>query len=289
LYCRFGPAGNPDSFYREGYKSSLDMPKWLRERGLSAYEYQCVRGVKISEATACRLGEQAAENDISLSIHAPYYINLAADDPDLREKTRKHLFDSLLAAGWMGAGLVVFHPGSPKGDRAGAMTRARQLLGEVVRQAAEEGLGGIFLAPETAGKRSLLGSLDEVLDLCGVSAQIMPTLDFAHLHAASNGGFQCEEAFAGVFRKMEDFLGKGRTKRLHIHFSPVQFTAAGEKRHMTTKDAGYGPDFAFLAGLLAGAGMDFTVICESAGLQAEDALYYKALYERAASMSGIGN
>lgn len=281
MYCRFGPAGNPDSFYREGFKSSLDMPKWLREMGLSAYEYQCVRGVKIGEAAARRLGEQAAGNDISLSIHAPYYINLATADPQLREKTKKHLLDSLAAASWMGAGVVVFHPGSPAGDRARAMIRARQLLGEVVRQAGEEGLDGILLAPETAGKRSLLGSLDEVLELCGISDRVIPAVDFAHLHAASGGGFRCEDAFAAVLKKTEGALGRGRAKRLHIHFSPVQFTAAGEKRHMTTQDPGYGPDFALLAGQLARMGTDFTVICESAGRQAEDALSYMNIFEKA--------
>lgn len=282
MNIRFGPAGNPNSFYDEGHKSSLDMPGWLYKKGLTAYEYQCSRGVNIGEETARRLGQLAGEYGISLSIHAPYYINLATDDEVLRQKSINHLMKSLTAARWMGAGTVVFHPGSGKGDRQGSMKRAKKLLGEVIQQAGEEGLKGICLAPETMGKKSLLGSLDEVLELCSISDTVMPALDFGHLHAASLGGFELEEAFAGVFDRVEASLGKEAFKRLHIHFSPVEYTSAGEKRHRTTRDEGFGPDFAHLARQLISRSAQFTVICESDGLQAEDALVFKSIYEKMA-------
>lgn len=279
MQTRFGPAGNSNSFYEEGHKSSLDMPRWLREKGLNAYEYQCSRGVNIGEETARELGRKAAESGIYLSIHAPYYINLATPDPEGREKTRKHLMKSLMAARWMGARVVVFHPGSGKDDRSGAMKRATALLKDIAKQAREEGLGDIMLAPETMGKKSLLGSLEEVLELCGAGPNIIPAIDFGHLHAVTRGGFGVEEAFAGVFEKIEAVLGKEALGRLHIHFSPVEYTNAGEKKHMTTRDAGYGPDFSFLAALLVHYSAQFTVICESDGCQAEDALVYKSIYE----------
>jgi len=284
LDVRFGPAGNPDSFYREGHKSSLDMPRWLREKGLNAYEYQCSRGVNISEETARKLGGLAAEYDIHLSIHAPYYINLAAVGPDARDKTRKHLISSLRAARWMGARVVVFHPGSAGGDRASAMDRAGKLLADVVRQAREEGMDGIFLAPETMGKKSLLGSLEDVLDLCSLDDHIIPAIDFGHLHAVGGGDLISREAFASVLGRVREALGR-RLKRLHLHFSPVEFSAAGEKRHRTTRDQGFGPDFACLAPLLLEYSLDFTLICESDGLQAEDALVYKSIFDRVSSIT----
>lgn len=280
MNIRFGPAGNSNAFYEEGYKSSLDMPGWLKLKGLNAYEYQCSRGVNIGEETARKLGQLASENGIYLSIHAPYYINLAAADPDLREKTRNHIMKSLTAARWMGARVVVFHPGSGKKDnRDDSLKRARSFLGEVSKQALDEGFGDIFLAPETMGKKSLLGSLDEVLDLCSVNSNIIPAIDFGHLHAVSQGGMAAEEAFAGVFDRVESVLGKDAFKRIHIHFSPVEYTEAGEKRHRTTRDQGFGPDFTHLARQLAKHSAEFTVICESDGLQAEDALMYKSIYE----------
>jgi deoxyribonuclease-4 len=284
LRVRFGPAGNSDSFYEAGYKSSLDMPGWLAKMGLSAYEYQCVRGVHIKEDTARQLGEAALKHDISLSIHGPYYISLAATDPGIKDKTRKHFLDSLRAARWMGAHLVVFHPGGGvKEDRAAALKRAREHLAELLEMAEAEGLGNIKVAPETMGKPSQLGNLDEILELCTLGTKVVPAVDFGHLHAAGVGALTGEEKFAAVLDRIGEVLGPEAVRRLHIHFSPVEFTRAGERRHRTTLDEGYGPDFTCLARLIHERGMTPTIICESAGRQAEDALVYRQIYQ---SVSG---
>lgn len=277
MRVRFGPAGNSASFQLQGYKSSLNMPSWLKKLGLDAYEYQCVRGVHIGEEMARRLGELAAENGIALSIHAPYYITLGTTDPVLREKTKKHFFDSLRAAHWMGAHTVVFHPGGGAKDRSEAKSRAMALLAEIVREAAEKGWAGIRIAPETAGKPAQLGNLEEVLEFCAVGPEVVPAIDFGHLHAVTQGGFNNPEAFEAVLDKVESILGKERLANLHIHFSPVEFTAGGEKRHWTTLEE-FGPGFDPLAELLAKRKLGATVICESAGRQAEDALIYKQMY-----------
>ncbi|MDK2887728.1 MAG: deoxyribonuclease [Thermoanaerobacter sp.] len=278
---RFGPAGNPPSFHAQGYKSSLDMPAWLRGQGLNAYEYQCVRGVHIGEATARKLGEQARENGVSLSIHAPYYITLGTDDPVLKEKTKMHLLKSMQAALWMGASPVVFHPGTGGGkERAAAMARAKKLLLEVLALAEEMGLGEIRVAPETAGKPAQLGSLDEVLEFCTLDPRVVPAVDFAHLHAAGRGALKSMEDFAIVLDRIESWLGKEAVRKLHIHFSPIEFTGAGERRHRTLLDGGFGPDFRFLARLIVERKLTPTIICESADRQVEDALIYKRIYEQ---------
>ncbi|WP_018086365.1 TIM barrel protein [Desulfurispora thermophila] len=257
----------------------MDMPYYLAQLGLSAYEYQCGRGVTIGEQTARRLGEKAREYDISLSLHAPYYVNLATEDSQIKEKTVMHLMKSLQAAHWMGAGLVVFHPGAGKqGDRAQALLRAQRLLAEIIDQADAGGLGDVRLGAETMGKPAQLGNLEEVLALCTVSPRVVPVVDFAHLHAASQGGFTKKEHFAAVLDKIQGQLGADILKQLHIHFSQIEFTRAGEKRHRTTRDAGFGPDFSHLADLMVEYGLDCTIICEADGLQVEDALEYKRKY-----------
>lgn len=280
MTVKFGPAGNPDSFYAQGHKSSLDIPAWLKKLGLSAYEYQCVRGVRISEVMARKLGELARENGISLSIHAPYYINLATTDRELRLKTKGYILDSMRAAAWMGAKRVVFHPGSAdKEDRPGSLSRAKKFLGEILAGAWEMGLGDIKVAPETMGKPSQLGNLEEVLELCTVGGMVIPTVDFGHLHAAGRGALGDKNAYSAVLDRVEEKLGPEVLKNLHVHFSPVEFTAAGERKHRTTRDEGYGPDFRPLAELIKERGLTPTIICESAGLQAEDALVFKAILE----------
>ncbi|AGL03234.1 TIM barrel protein [Desulfoscipio gibsoniae] len=277
---RFGPAGNADSFYAAGFKSSLDMPGWLAGMGLNAYEYQCVRGVHIKEPTAAKLGEAARKHNIALSIHAPYYISLGSSDQLIREKTRKHFLDALRAASWMGARTVVMHPGGKVGnDRLAALRRAKENLAELLDVAGDEGLSAIAVAPETMGKPAQLGNLDEILELCTVGERVVPAVDFGHLHAAGAGALKDEASFMAVLDRIEEVLGADVIKNLHIHFSPIEFTRAGERRHRTTLDEGYGPDFLHLARLIWEKKMTPTIICESSGRQAEDALYYRQIYE----------
>ncbi|SFH39414.1 deoxyribonuclease-4 [Desulfotomaculum arcticum] len=283
MQIRFGPAGNSDSFYAAGFKSSLDMPGWLAQLGLNAYEYQCVRGVHIKEETARKLGEAAARHGIALSIHGPYYISLATTDEAIKVKTKKHFLDSLRAARWMDAGVVVFHPTGGSGkDRAATLKRAGDYLVELLKIAEAEGYGDVKVAPETMGKPAQLGNLEEVLELCTLDHKIVPAIDFGHLHAAGAGALVTEEKFAEVLDRIEQVLGKESVKNLHIHFSPIEYTKAGERRHLTTLDEGYGPDFTFLARQIKQRGMSPTVICESAGRQAEDALVFRQIYENVA-------
>ncbi|WP_245574384.1 TIM barrel protein [Desulfovirgula thermocuniculi] len=255
------------------------MPGWLKELGLTAYEYQCVRGVNIGEQAAVRLGEVARRYDIALSIHAPYYITLGTDDPALKEKTKMHLLKSMQAARWMGARVVVFHPGTGVGrDRKEVLSRAKKLLKEVLAEAGEMGLGDVRLAPETAGKPAQLGTLEEILELCALDAQVVPAVDFAHLHAAGGGCLKEVDDFARVLDRVEECLGRRAVEELHVHFSPIEYTAKGEKRHRTLEEGLYGPDFSLLAGLLVERDLSPTVICESYDRQVEDALAYRDLY-----------
>lgn len=281
MAIRFGPAGAPPSFYKEGHKSSLDMPEWLSKLGLNAYEYQCSRGVNIKEETAARLGQLAREHDIAISIHAPYYINLSTTDPKIRAKTRGHVLKSLKVGRAMGAKTVVFHPGAGSGgDRREILVRAKAFLKEILAEVEEEGLSQIFLAPETMGKKNQLGSLEEVLELCELGRQLVPAVDFGHMHAVTGGGFSEKSSFAAVLDRIEERLGREYMQNLHIHFSPVEFTAAGEKKHWTTLETHFGPDFTPLAELLVERNLTPTIICESSGRQAEDAVVYKKIYER---------
>ena len=281
LGIRFGPAGASDSFSKEKGKTSLDMPKWLHEHGLNAFEYQCGHGVRIGEEKAAELGRRGEDWDVRLSVHAPYYINLSTMDPDIRVKTQNHLMKSLRVAQAMKATTVVFHPGAgSKGDRREALLRAKGFLAEIMAEARDEGLGEIILAPETMGKKNQLGSLEEVLELCELGGQVRPAIDFGHLHAVTGGALVDKAAFAQVLDLIQSRLGQSYLENLHVHFSPIEFTAGGEKKHRTTLDEGIGPEFAPLAELLVERKMSPVIICESAGRQAEDAVFYRGVYEQ---------
>ncbi len=277
---RFGPAGNSDSFYSDGHKTSLDVCQWLQGFGLNAYEYQCTRGVKVSHGFCTTLAAQAKRFDIKLSIHAPYYINLVSQDASILAKSRYHILKSLQAAAWMSAERVVFHPGALGGSsREEAMKRAEAMLSGIMEEARREGLlEDVHLCPETMGKSNQFGHLAEVIALCRLDKSLYPTVDFGHLYALYGGTLTQKKDFTAVLDKIKNGLGQEKLQGLHIHFSPVEFTKAGEKKHRTLQEKEYGPDFYYLAQALVEKELEPVIICESAGTQAEDAAEFQRIY-----------
>lgn len=275
----FGPAGNSNSFYDQGFAHSWQMPQWLNEMGLNAYEYQCNKGVNLKDETAQQIGDKAKEFNIRLSVHAPYYINLSSAEEEKRNNSIKYILDTLHVAKIMGAGRIVMHPGYvSKITRETAVELAKATLLEAIKEADEAGFSDITICPEVLGKNNQLGNLEEVLDLCGLDERLIPCLDFAHLHSLTQGGMRTENDFAQVFKIAEKHLGKERTKKLHIHFSRVEFGKGGEKKHWSYSDTKYGPDFDPLAKVIIDFNLEPVVICESRGTMAEDALTLKKIY-----------
>jgi len=278
---RFGPAGNPQAFYDAGHKSSVKMPAWLAGMNLSAYEYQCGRGVNVGADQARLIGQAAAEHDIQMSIHAPYYINLASPDPDKQVKTTGYILDSLRLAREMGASRVILHPGSAAqaASRAEALAMACRLMQETLQQAdADNLMNHCTLCPEVMGKNNQLGNFEEVLTLCRLDDRLLPCVDFGHLNARMQGGLRSMDDFRLVARAIERSLGHERLKLMHVHFSRIEFTAGGEKQHHTLADTQYGPDFEPWAQVMADLQLDPVIICESDGTQAEDAVTMQKTY-----------
>ena len=274
----FGPAGNAENF---PYKSSADAPKWLREIGLDCYEYQCGKGVRVKEETARAIGLAAAKEGIVLSLHAPYFINLANPDPEALEKTIGYITGACLVADQMGAKRVIIHSGAlMKRTRREAQDIALKSLKEVLRACDDAGFAHMTLCPETMGKLGQLGDLDEVLELCTLDERLVPCVDFGHLYARSLGADEGAEVSCRMLDRMKEVLGEERASRFHSHFSKIEFTPnGGEKCHRTFRDnGGFGPDWTPLAAEVARRGWSPTFICESAGTQAEDALTMKEVY-----------
>lgn len=278
----FGVAGNSDSFHAQGHKASVEAPKWLHEFGLDAYEYQCGKGVLIGAETAAEIGAEAKKHGIKMSVHAPYFMNLANPDPERREKTVGYALQSCAAAVPLGATRIVIHSGSlMKRTREEALAIACETMKMIVSACDEAGYGEITLCPELMGGVNQLGSLEEVMEICKVDDRLIPCIDFGHYNARNNGVLRTEEDYAHLLDVMERELGFERVRHFHSHFSKIEFTQkSGEVRHLTFEDTMYGPDFAPLARVLIARGYEPTIICESAGTQAEDALAMKQIYQK---------
>ncbi len=276
----FGPAGNSDSFYGQGFEHSWQMPEWLHNMGLNAYEYQCNKGIHLKDKTAGEIGEKCRAFDIRLSIHAPYYINLSSTEIGKRENSIRYIIDTLRIAQIMGAGRIVVHPGYVSGiSREIAIELALDTMLEALKEADSQGLGDVTICPEVLGKTNQLGTLEEVIALCGLDERLIPCIDFGHMHALTRGGMNSREDFLNVFALVKKHLGVNRMKNIQIHFSRIEFGKSGEKKHWTYADERFGPDFNPLAQALLALGIEPVIICESRGTMAEDAAALKKIYE----------
>lgn len=278
----FGPAGNSDRFYEEGNKSTLQAFGWLENMGLTAFEYPFGRGVSISRETAEKIAAKAREHHIAVSAHAPYFINLANPDPEKRENSFRYILDAARAVTWLGGQRVVVHVGAVmKLDRADALKNCAEGLREAYRRLDDAGFAHVHICPETMGKYSQIGDLRETVDFCLLDERLIPCVDFAHLHALTGGGLRDTEDFAKVLDTVEAVLGVDRARKMHMHFSTIEYTPAGEKMHRTFAEEKYGPRFEYLAPLLKERGYHGTVICECRGTQADDARTMQQMWQDA--------
>ena len=276
--AKFGPGGNGDLFYAQGGKGTVQAPAWLREYGLDAYEFEAGNGLTAGEATLRKIGEEAKKHGIATSLHTPYFISLSGVVEEKRLKSIEYIQKSLWAAELLGANTIVIHSGSAaKISREEAMRLSCDTLAKVI-----EAIGDtdIKLGIETMGKVNQLGTLDEVIEQCKVDKHYVPVVDFGHMNARERGGlFTTVDDYRRVFDKIALGCGDEVAKNLHCHFSKIQYTDAGEKKHLTFADSEYGPDFEPLVEAIAKEGLTPTIICESDGTMPEDALAMKKYYE----------
>ena len=278
----FGPGGNSEAFKHWGGKSTVDAPRFVHETGLDAYEYEAGNGIASSPQTLLNIGNEAKKYGIRMSFHTPYFISLSGVEEEKRLKSIRYIKDSLDAARLLGAGTIVVHTGSAaKITRDEAMRLAADTL---IKTLSSVDTYGIKIGLETMGKINQLGTLDEVLELCRIDSTLVPVVDFGHMNARECGGvFKTADDYLRVFDKIDRTLGTDVAKNLHCHFSKIEWTASGEKKHLTFSDEIYGPDFEPLIECLVENSLTPTIISESAGTQSDDALsmkkYYKEIYK----------
>ena len=276
-FASFGPGGNGDLFYAAGKKSTKDAPKWLKEFGLDAYEYEAGKGIMAGEDALRTIGEEAKKHGIAMSLHAPYFISLSSVEEEKRLNSIKYIEKSLWAANLLGADSIVIHSGSAgKISREEGMKLSCDTLYRVIEAV---GYTSIKLCIETMGKINQLGTLDEVIEQCKVDPHYVPCVDFGHLNARNIGGvFSTVDDYRRVFHKIGESLGDEVARNLHCHFSKIEYTNAGEKKHLTFADETYGPEFEPLIEAIIIDNLTPRIICESDGTQAEDALKMKKHY-----------
>ncbi|MFQ6009868.1 MAG: TIM barrel protein [Candidatus Aenigmatarchaeota archaeon] len=260
---KLGPAGIPLS--ARGM-TSVDGVRKVKELGLQAMEIEFVRGVGMKNPTAKELGKVAKELKIELSIHAPYYINLSSMERIKIRQSMKRILDSCERGHHMGAKIVVFHPGY---FGKFSKEKVEEMIVHACQEMSDKIKGNgwkVLLGPETTGKHSAFGSLEETIRLCRKVKGCKPVVDFAHLYARAMGNID----FGKVLSAVRAF------GHLHSHFSCINYTEKGERNHMIL--AAKKPDFRAVAGEILKKKMDITIISESPILE-KDSLKMKKVFE----------
>ncbi len=275
----FGPSGHDATFEQEGYTATLQMPEWLKAKGLELFEYSFGKGVRISEQTASAIGEESDKYGIEISVHAPYFINFASVEQEKADNSITYLTSSLKALRHFHGNRCVFHPGAEgKQPRNEAFARTRDNFARALEVIAQNGDDDLIVCPETMGKQAQIGTVAEVIELCKLAPNVYPCVDFGHVNSLLGGALKTSDDFQRIIDDMFDGLGEEKTKNMHVHFSKIMYGAKGEIKHLTFEDSLYGPQFEPFCDVIVKNGLTPHILCESAGTQMLDARYMKDCY-----------
>lgn len=264
----FGTSGVSDKM-KEEKLTYTEIAEKTKSLGLSCFEYPFTYGTNISEEKCMEIGQIFRDAEIKLSVHAPYYINLASPNEEQILKSFGYIYESMRKAKIMGADRVVFHPGSLTGQtREVAFSNVyNNTKAFVEKNKGDPLVSGVYICPETMGKHGQIGTSDEIQKLCEIDEIVIPTLDFGHINAFTGGELNSVDKFCEIFDKF------AKTKNeIHIHFSRIEYGKKGEIKHLTfdTDPNNFGPEQEIFVEALKKYNQNIRVICESSGTQAED-------------------
>ncbi|VVB53959.1 endonuclease 4 [uncultured archaeon] len=270
----FGTAGIPLSTEPRDTIRGIER---VRELGLDAMELEFVQSVNVSEQKAPEVKAAAKKHGVTLSCHAPYYVNLNAVEEDKKEASIQRILLSARRLDQCGGGSVVFHPGFYLKDTPQkTYENIRNTLKNISAAATDEGLN-VTLRPETTGKAKQFGSLTELLQISAEFDNVLPCVDFSHLHARSGGKFNTEQEWEAVVSAVKDALGSRALSSFHAHLSGIAYGDKGEKNHLLLDESDM--QYPILLKILKTHNISGVVVCESPNIEG-DALLLKRTYEK---------
>lgn len=249
----------------------------LVELGLDGMEIEFVHGVRTKDNEMVKIGEYGKNKEVFFTAHAPYYINLNAKEEEKYIKSKEHIKKTVLAAEKVGGWSIVFHPAFYLGDDPKVvLDKVIKAIDEINSELKELGHKfNVWIRPETMGKPSQFGSLEEVVEISKCFDNVLPCIDFSHLYARSIGGYNTEREIFEIFEYIHRELGNTAIKNMHIHMSGMEYGAKGEKFHNTFEESNF--NYKSVIKALKYFDVEGVVVCESSNIE-YDALIIKNLY-----------
>lgn len=268
----FGTAGVP---LVSPKPSSVEGVRTVKSLGLDAMELEFVRGVRMGDKMAEDVRRVSGELGVLLTAHAPYYVNLNSPEEAKVRASVERIKDTARVAYRCGGWSIAFHAAYYGDDEPGAVhSRVKGLVKGLVRELRDEGVE-VWVRPETAGGLAEYGNLQEVVELSREVEGVLPCIDFAHLHARTNGGYNTHDDLASLFTLLERELGEECLKNVHAHFSGIEYGERGEVRHVNLEGSDY--NYEALVDVLRDFKVEGVMISESPNIEG-DALLLKKLY-----------
>ncbi len=269
----FGTAGVPIASPKP---SSVEGIKTVKALGLDAMELEFVRGVRMSDKLTEEVKKVSEEVNVVLTAHAPYYVNLNSPDEEKVEASIKRIMDTARVAHKCGGWSITFHPAYYGDDEPSAVhEKVKRSLKRLMKELRDEGVT-VWVRPETAGGLAEYGNLHEVVDLSQEIEGVLPCIDFAHLHARTNGGYNTYDEISSIFILLEKELGEECLKNMHMHFSGIEYGERGEIKHVNLEESDY--NYEALAKALKDFHVEGVIISESPNIEG-DALFLKKTFE----------
>ncbi len=248
----------------------------LRTLGLDGMELEFVHGVRMAPASKEALLKD--KNKLIFTSHAPYYINLNAKEPEKIEASIERILDTARVANSLGGYSITYHAGFYLGQESRTVFNNILKQHEKIVEVLEKEENKIWIRPETTGKSSQWGDIDEIVELCSNFKQVLPCVDFSHIHARSGGGFNTYDDFCSIIGKIADKLGEIAIKNFHAHIAGIAYTAKGERNHLNLVDSDM--NYKDLMRAMKKFGICGAVICESPNIEGDCRLlkdYYESL------------
>lgn len=269
---KFLTAGIPIIAEGKGYVGAFES---LKNLGLDGLEAEFVHGVRINTDSVNAVND-AVKSGFTVTCHGPYYINLNAKEQDKKEASIKRILDTARVAKSMNAYSITYHAAFYMGGDKNTVFDTVAKHTETIMQTLQEEDNDIWIRPETTGKATQWGDLEEIVKLSKMFDKVLPCVDFAHLHARSNGEYNTYDEFCKIFEFIGNELGDIALKNFHAHIAGIEYSAKGEKKHLILEESDM--NYKDLLKAFKDFGVKGVIVCESPNIE-EDAKLLKAFYK----------
>ena len=269
---KFVTAGQPICNGNAGYENSFKILESLKLDGM---ELEFVHGVRMSPANQKIVKELSLKKNMVLTAHGPYYINLNSKEEDKIEASIKRVLDTARMGKELGAYSITFHAAFYMGMPADAVYKKVESTMSEVCKVLEEENNDIWVRPETTGKGTQWGNLEEIVKLSKNFKQVLPCVDFSHLHARTNGGYNTYDEFCKIFEHIGKELGDKALNNFHAHIAGIEYGEKGEKKHLMLKESDM--NYKDLMRAFKKFDVKRVVVCESPIME-DDAVLLKEYY-----------